>query len=97
MTELSITREMDARRGRYVAKIAGSDAEAELTFRRDDPDVFVADHTGTPVALRGRGIATRLVERMVADARREGFRIRPVCPFVVALFSQHPDWSDLQA
>ena len=97
MTELNITREMDARRGRYVAKIAGSDAEAELTFRREDPDVLVADHTGTPVALRGRGIATRLVERMVADARREGFRIRPVCPFVVALFSQHPDWSDLQA
>jgi predicted GNAT family acetyltransferase len=97
MTELSITREMDARRGRYVAKIAGSDAEAELTFFRDDQDVFVADHTGTPVALRGRGIATKLVERMVADARREGFRIRPACPFVVALFSQHPDWSDVHA
>jgi predicted GNAT family acetyltransferase len=97
MSELSITREMDARRGRYVAKIAGSNAEAELTFFRDDPDVFVADHTGTPVALRGRGIATKLVERMVADARQEGFRIRPACPFVVALFSQHPDWSDVHA
>jgi len=97
MNEVSITREMDARRGRYVARIAGSDAEAELTFFRDDPNVFVADHTGTPVALRGRGIATQLVERMVADARQEGFRIRPACPFVVALFSQHPDWSDVHA
>lgn len=95
MTDLLITREMDARGGRYVAKIAGSDAEAELTFRRDG-DVFVADHTGTPVALRGRGIATKLVERMVADARIEGFRIRPACPFVVSLFSQHPDWAALR-
>jgi len=97
MDEITITREMGARRGRYVARIAGSDAEAELTFRREDPDVFVADHTGTPDALRGRGIATRLVERMVADARREGFRIRPACPFVVSLFGQHPDWSRLLA
>jgi predicted GNAT family acetyltransferase len=97
MTELSITREMDARRGRYVGKIAGTDAEAELTFLREEPNVFVADHTGTPRALRGRGIATKLVERMVADAREEGFRIRPACPFVVALFSQHPDWSSVHA
>lgn len=97
MDEITITREMDARRGRYVAKIASAVSEAELTFRREQPDVLVAEHTGTPVALRGRGIATRLVERMVADARREGFRIRPRCPFVIALFSQHPDWSDVHA
>jgi predicted GNAT family acetyltransferase len=97
MDEITINRELDERRGRYVATIAGSDAEAELTFHREDPDIFVADHTGTPTALRGRGIATKLVERMVADARREGFRIRPVCPFVVALFSQHPEWADLEA
>ncbi len=97
MDEITITREMDSRRGRYVAKIAGAAAEAELTFRREQPDILVADHTGTPVALRGRGIATKLVERMVADARREGFRIRPHCPFVVALFNHHPDWSDLRA
>jgi len=97
MEQVSITREMDERRGRYVAKIAGHADEAELTFQRAAPDVFVADHTLTPAALRGRGIATQLVERLVADARREGFRIRPTCPFVVALFSQHPEWSDLRA
>jgi predicted GNAT family acetyltransferase len=97
MDEITITREMNERRGRYVATIPGTDAEAELTFSREPPDVFVADHTGTPVALRGRGIATKLVERMVADARREGFKIRPLCPFVVTLFSQHPEWASLEA
>jgi uncharacterized protein len=97
MERVSITREMDARRGRYVARIEGSSAEAELTFVRAEPGVLVADHTLTPVPLRGRGIATQLVERLVADARREGFRIRPTCPFVAALFDQRPDWSDLSA
>jgi predicted GNAT family acetyltransferase len=97
MEKLSITREMDTRGGRYVARIEGSREEAELTFVRSDPGILVADHTLTPVPLRGRGIATQLVERLVADARREGFRIRPTCPFVAAQFDHHPDWSDLRA
>ncbi len=97
MEKVSITREMDARGGRYVAKVEGFPGEAELTFVRADSNVFVADHTLTPVPLRHRGIATQLVERLVADARREGFSIRPTCPFVVDLFDRHPEWSDLLA
>ena len=96
-SQIEVTRELGATRGRYVGKVAGNSGEAELTFFREPPDVYVADHTLTPVPLRGRGIATVLVERMVADARREGFRIRPTCPFVVTLFKQHPDWSDVRA
>ena len=97
MEKVSITREMDASGGRYIAKVEGFPGEAELTFVRADPNVFIADHTLTPVALRHRRIATQLVERLVADARREGFSIRPTCPFVVDLFDRHPDWSDLRA
>ncbi len=95
--DITVTRELEPTRGRYVARVAGQAEEAELTFERESPDLIVADHTLTPVPLRGRGIASRLVERMIADARREGFRIRPVCPFVVDQFDLHPDWSDLRA
>jgi hypothetical protein len=97
VAKISVTRELQATHGRYVAKIEGFPDEAELTFSRREPSIVIAEHTGTPVALRGQGIATALVEHMVADARREGFKIRPACPFVVALFDQHPDWSDLRA
>ena len=97
MADLTITRELDATRGRYVAKMPGSGDEAELTFVRLDANRVLADHTLTPVALRGRGIATALVERLVADARREGFKVVPQCPFVVALFDHHADWADVRA
>ena len=97
MTNVTVTRELHPTRGRYVGRIAGHAGEAELTFERAGPGLLVADHTLTPVALRGQGIATVLVEHMVADARRDGFRIRPVCPFVVTLFKHHPDWSDVHA
>jgi len=97
MADVTITRELGPAKGRYVAKVPGTDSEAELTFVVLDDDRILADHTLTPVALRGRGIASALVERMVADARREGFRIVPKCPFVVAQFDRHPDWSDVRA
>jgi predicted GNAT family acetyltransferase len=97
MTEVTVTRELEPARGRYVARLPGSADEAVLTFQRVNPELVVADHTLTPVALRGRGIATVLVERLVADARREGFKIRPVCPFVAELFDRRPDWADLRA
>lgn len=92
-----MTREQDAAGGRYVARMPAREGEAELRYRRPQPTLVDAWHTETPPALRGQGIATRLVERLVADARREGFRILPTCPFVRALFDNRPDWSDLRA
>ena len=95
MAEVTITREdTDARHGRYVARIAGIDAEAELTFTRQGPDRVIADHTGAPQALRGTGAAGALVDAMVADARKSGFRIVPRCSYVAARFAQHPEWAD---
>ena len=97
MAKLTITREEEPARGRYVARLDGFDGEAELTFTRPNPALVVADHTGTPVPMRGHGVATALVERLIQDARREGFRIEPVCPFVAAQFDKHPEWADLRA
>jgi uncharacterized protein len=97
MANVTITRELSRDHGRYVAKVEGFTGEAELTFQRPSPSLVVADHTLTPVPMRGHGVATALVERLVADARREGFRIRPTCPFVAEQFERHPDWSDVRA
>ena len=97
MAKVTVTREIEPQRGRYVGKVEGHAAEAVLTFQRPSPGLVVADHTLTPVPLRGQGVATALVQRLIADARREGFRIQPLCPFVADAFDRHPDWSDLRA
>lgn len=97
MAKITVTRESQATRGRYVARVEGFPGEAELTYTREDPSVVIANQTGTPVAMRGQGVATALVLRLIADARAEGFRIVPLCPFVEAQFDRHPEWSDLRA
>lgn len=92
---MQITRHDEATRGRYEARVEGHDELAELTFSRPDEKTIIADHTGVPDSLRGRGIGQALVERLVADARENGVTIVPLCSFVKAQFGRHPEWSDV--
>lgn len=98
MADISVTREETGPRGgRYVARVAGIEAEAELTFTQRGPDRISADHTGAPDALRGTGAAAALVRFMVQDARENGFTIIPLCPYVRAQYARHPEWADVVA
>lgn len=95
MADVTITRETTATKGRYVGRVQGNADEAELTFSRTSPTLIIADHTYAPDSMRGTGVARALVERMIADARAEGVKIIPLCPFVKAQFARHPQWSDV--
>ena len=79
--------------GRWSAVVDGH--EAEMTYSRASPTLIIIDHTSVPDALRGRGVGQALVLRAVEEARRESFRILPLCPFAKAQFDRHPDWSDV--
>ncbi|MGO4855521.1 GNAT family N-acetyltransferase [Phaeovulum sp. W22_SRMD_FR3] len=89
-----IRREHGASKGRYV--LAGPDgAEAELTYSVTSPVLIIADHTFVPDSMRGTGAGQALAARLVADARAEGVKIVPLCPFVAAQARRHPDWADV--
>lgn len=94
--DYTIQREDGANRGRYFIDL-GSGAEAEMTFSKSGDGPMVIDHTGVPPAFEGRGIASKLVNAAIADAREQGFKIRPVCSYVVAQFRRHKEWGDLLA
>nr|WP_237168410.1 N-acetyltransferase [Paracoccus shandongensis] len=63
-------------------------------FTRRAPDRISADHTGAPEALSGTAAAAALVEAMVADARKGGFRIVPLYSYVTARHARNPGWAD---
>ena len=92
MADFEIRREVEGSKGRYVIRRGGE--EAELTYSIASPSLVIADHTGVPDSFRGTGAGAALVARIVEDARTEGFRIMPLCPFVNAQRKRHPDWAD---
>lgn len=94
--QLTVEREDAPGHGRYVIRLPGG-LEAEMTFRKIGADTIAIDHTYTPPEFRGRNIAAMLMERTIADARRDGVRIRPVCSYAVAQFRRHKEWEDLLA
>ncbi len=101
MDEVAITHLDQGARGEYHARVPGSDIIGRLTYKRvsadGKPDVLVADHTLVPPELGGRGIAAKLVEALIADARKLGEKIEPQCSYVAAQFKRHPEWADLLA
>ena len=81
--------------GRYEARVEGRDGMGKLTYSRISPTKIVAEHTIVDDSLRGTGVATALVERLVADARSNGVIVVPQCSFVVAQYERRPEWSDV--
>jgi uncharacterized protein len=79
--------------GRYVAEVAGH--EAEMTYSRTSPKLIIIDHTAVPDALRGQGVGQALALHAVEEARRGGWKIIPLCPFFKAQAVRHPDWHDV--
>ena len=94
---IRIEKQETAAGGRYVARIDGVDGEAQLVFTNRGPGRISADHTEAPQSMRGTGVALALVEHMVADARANGFKFVPVCPYVRAEARKHGEWSDVVA
>lgn len=93
---ITITRTNETTHGAYRTDVEGSDKPAELTWRAQG-NARIADHTFTPPEARGKGIAAKLVDALIADAHKEGFTIVPQCPYVAALFRKHPEWAQLRA
>jgi predicted GNAT family acetyltransferase len=96
MSPVTITRHGDAKAGEYHAHVEGESAVGRLTWVERDGR-RVAEHTLVPPAIGGRGVALELVKALVADAREQGFKVVPVCSYVVKAFGEHPEWADVAA
>jgi predicted GNAT family acetyltransferase len=91
-----IVRENHVSHGAYRVEVPGAAHMPELTWVARG-QARVANHTYVPHEARGQGIAAKLVDALIADARAEGFKIVPQCSYVEAAFRRHPEWADVLA
>lgn len=90
MPDLPIERHDDGSSGAFV--IFNPDGGtprfyAEMTYSWRGR-VMVIHHTGVREQLQGHGVARTLVPAAIDAARAEGFRIDPVCPYALRVFSK---------
>ena len=71
------------------------DAGGAVAFAnyRLTPSAVIITHTETPRALRGRGIASELVEGALRLIRADGLKVVAGCGFVVDYLRKHPEIS----
>ena len=100
-TGLTITHHVQGSGGCYVAVVDGASEQGYLEWEpggmREGKEVRVAAHTIVPRAIGGRGVAGALVRRMVDEAARQDFLIRPDCSYVAAKFAENPGWAAIRA
>jgi predicted GNAT family acetyltransferase len=79
---------------RFELNVEGKTVFAEYRLA---PGTIVFHHTLTSGALRGRGLAARVVEAGLNYARAEHLKVVPQCWYVADYIRTHPDFQDLLA
>jgi predicted GNAT family acetyltransferase len=74
---------------RFEITAAGATAVAEY---RDEGGRRVFHHTFVPPALRGKGLAEKLVRHALSDARAKNLRVLPACSYVAAFIEKNPEF-----
>ncbi|MBK5569508.1 GNAT family N-acetyltransferase [Ensifer sp. SSB1] len=90
---MEIVLEETGSHGRYSTVVEGH--TGEMTYSRTSPQLIIVDHTLVPDALRGKGVGQALARHAIEEARKGGWKIIPLCPFMKAQAVRHPEWQDV--
>ncbi len=93
LSDPSVQHARDGNKGRYF--IDHGNGESELGYSVMSERMVIADHTAVAEGHEGQGIGLILLMAFIADARSNGFKIVPPCPFVNAQRRKHPEWADI--
>lgn len=82
----------DPAQGRFSASVDGHGLELDYELQGQQ---LIFTHTGTAPALRGRGLAGRLVEHGLQWTAPHGLQVVPACSYVAAHLKRYPRWQRL--
>lgn len=80
-------------------RAAAYDNEKEIGFSTysESENHWIIDHIETNPEYSGQGVATKLVAKLVEQARINNIKIVPLCPFAKSEFDKRPEYSDVLA
>lgn len=69
---------------------------SQLTYTKRENGVLIIDETETREELQGKGLASKLVKKIVKYAREKDFKIDPLCPFAEAQFEENEEYQEVR-
>lgn len=90
-SEIKVVFEPD--KNRFAAVVEG--LECVLLYSKGKKGEMVLTFTFVPPALRGKGIAEKLMAAAAEHARKNHCKIDPVCSYTAVFFERHPEFNDL--
>lgn len=75
---------------RFIAANDDGEVMGEIAYEPNG-GILSATHTLTDSRFRGQGIAAKMLDALAGYARENGFKIRPVCSYVVTAFEKKPE------
>lgn len=68
---------------------------AKMEFSRAGDSMLIISSTTVLDNYRGLGLGLILLSEIVTLARKENYKIIPLCPFAKAMFNRYPKFSDV--
>lgn len=72
--------------------------EGKLAYAdyRLEGDLLIIPYVFSDPALRGKGTAGRLMDAVLAKAKEQGWKVRPICGYAAAYIDRHKEYRDLR-
>ncbi|WP_347453334.1 GNAT family N-acetyltransferase [Acinetobacter thermotolerans] len=94
---MSSIKHQDSKRGGVFYMEQEGERVAEITYQWREADTIVADHTWVSHALRGQGVARKMLDILVEFARQKRLKIIPQCSYVHVMFKRDRNLQDVAA
>lgn len=85
---------VNASSNRLELEVEGSTAFIE--YKLSHQKLFLI-HTEVPPALEGKRVGNAIVEKALRYAKDNGYKIVPLCVFVLSYLKRHKGWEDIVA
>lgn len=69
--------------------IDGDVTLAEIDFPYIENNIICITHTFVSDTLRGQGIASKLVEKVIEIAKEKNLKVKASCSYAISYFSKH--------
>jgi predicted GNAT family acetyltransferase len=79
-------------RARY--EVREGDRVLGFAMFREEPGRVVFTHTVVQPEFEGRGIGSELARHVIEATIAEGLAVVPLCPFIAAYLTEHPEYAD---